>query len=153
MPIDGKICIDGRKLLWRKCGDRWRGYWEDVYLSGAKKQLRDRDGDNCWLCGEAMLFYTGCPSKSERRKAATIDHVIAKVHGGGNSMFNLRLAHMYCNSRKSNKISVPAIVAMFPGRDKAILEIMAEAARWSAVKDYKLDLDKLALPWVDSMAL
>ena len=61
-----------------------------------RQQLRERDGDNCWICGEPMDF-TAPP---HYKLAVTIDHVIPRAAGGRSLLKNLRLAHSKCNNRK-----------------------------------------------------
>ena len=59
--------------------------------------LRSRDGADCWLCGEEMLF-------PEVRRIhpwlATIDHVYPLAMGGTNRSDNLKLAHLSCNTKR-----------------------------------------------------
>jgi 5-methylcytosine-specific restriction endonuclease McrA len=52
-----------------------------------------RDGEVCWLCG--------LPG------ARTVDHVIARHHGGSDSLDNLRAAHRDCNGRKGARAVIP----------------------------------------------
>lgn len=53
-------------------------------------------GWRCWLCGGVID-----PSLDRRRRGgATIDHVLPRLHGGSDSLENLRLAHKGCNSTK-----------------------------------------------------
>ncbi len=47
--------------------------------------LRDRDGDDCWLCHEPM------------GDDCTIEHKRAKAMGGTSNLANLALAHRECN--------------------------------------------------------
>jgi 5-methylcytosine-specific restriction endonuclease McrA len=58
-----------------------------------KKQVRARDGDNCWRCGHPMRF-GGLPNVG---KAATIEHVVPVSKGGGWALENLRLCQVGCN--------------------------------------------------------
>lgn len=68
-------------------------------IRDVRKQLAERDGVNCYICGNPMNF------ESLRRKTgATIDHVIPKSKGGSNKLSNLRLAHRRCNEAKADKL-------------------------------------------------
>ncbi len=65
--------------------------------------LRERDGDNCFYCGEAMLFERGDePEYLWIMERVTIEHVVDKKNGGTNENSNLRLAHGRCNHQISN---------------------------------------------------
>lgn len=59
--------------------------------------IRERDGDNCWVCGKYMRF-------PEIRKMnpflATLDHVRPLYDGGADKINNIRLAHLRCNTRR-----------------------------------------------------
>lgn len=57
-------------------------------------RLRERDGDNCWICGECMDFRA---IDGGSRISASIDHVVPKRVGGSHLMKNLKLAHSHCN--------------------------------------------------------
>ena len=56
-------------------------------------QLRARDGDLCWLCNERMDF-AATPNSA---KAWSVEHLIAKSHGGPETLHNLALCHPGCN--------------------------------------------------------
>ena len=63
-----------------------------------RRAIYERDGWICQLCREPV---------QERRDptdmwAASIDHVIPRAHGGTHDPRNLRLAHRYCNSIRSD---------------------------------------------------
>ena len=62
-------------------------------------RVRERDGDNCWICNEIVLegFQDGHP------RLATLDHVVEVCNGGSNHISNLRLAHRKCNNDRSNR--------------------------------------------------
>lgn len=57
----------------------------------AKYMLLRRDGRRCWLCGGHM-------ADSE----ISIDHIIPRSRGGSNQIDNLKLAHIDCNTRRSD---------------------------------------------------
>lgn len=75
------------------------------------QRLYDRDEGVCWLCGEKCdfndhkvidgIFIAG-------KRYPSIDHVVALANGGAHSWSNVKLAHRFCNSIKSDKkISSP----------------------------------------------
>lgn len=47
--------------------------------------ILNRDGGRCWVCG--------------RMGATTVDHIVPRHLGGGDSEGNLRAAHAECNTR------------------------------------------------------
>ena len=49
---------------------------------------------NCQLCHKPIEHY----------RDTTIDHIVPRSLGGENAFYNKQLAHMRCNSRKSNKV-------------------------------------------------
>jgi hypothetical protein len=60
--------------------------------------LRERDGDDCWECCEAMDFTL----PRDDLRAPTIDHDIPRAAGGTNALWNLHLMHRWpCNARKA----------------------------------------------------
>lgn len=64
------------------------------------RQIFERDGWMCWLCGEPVD-----PTLSRKhRRGATIDHVIPLARGGSDTPDNVRLAHWECNHDKHMKI-------------------------------------------------
>jgi hypothetical protein len=65
-----------------------------------REQLRQRDGDNCWYCGQPLSFEL----EGSARKFASIEHLIDLKYGGTNKLGNLVLAHAKCN-RKINEAS------------------------------------------------
>ena len=71
-------------------------------------KLFKRDNGKCWLCGEPCdygdynvdengYFITG-------GKYPSIDHVYPLARGGSHTWENVRLAHHYCNTLKSDKV-------------------------------------------------
>lgn len=62
-------------------------------------ELAARDGFGCRLCGELVDFSFTHP----HRLSASVDHVIPYAHGGSHDPANLQLAHLWCNSVKSNR--------------------------------------------------
>lgn len=61
--------------------------------------LRARDGDLCFFCALAM------------GDDATVEHLVARAHGGPNHVSNLFLAHGACN-QKAGHLSAPEKIAM-----------------------------------------
>lgn len=57
------------------------------------KEIRERDGDNCWRCHQPMDF----EAVPNSRKAPTIEHLESKKHGGTLSIENVVLCHPGCN--------------------------------------------------------
>ncbi len=51
-----------------------------------RQELLARDGDGCWFCGTAM------------GEDCTIEHLVPRSKGGGNSLANYALAHRQCNA-------------------------------------------------------
>lgn len=67
------------------------------------RQLAERDGTNCGICGHAvdMDLRRGDP---DGIFCASVDHVIARAHGGTHDPENLQLAHLWCNMVKSDRV-------------------------------------------------
>ena len=57
-----------------------------------------RDGWACQICGKKVNPDLRYP----HLKCATIDHVLPLANGGTHEPRNVQLAHLICNSRKSN---------------------------------------------------
>lgn len=80
-----------------------------------RAMVRDRDGDNCWLCGKPIDF---------TRRAGTfmgpsLEHAVPRAAGGTNALPNLRLAHAFpCNHAKG---------AVFDGQDWSVFSDPAQA--------------------------
>lgn len=60
--------------------------------------IYERDGYTCWLCAEPIDMSDG-PSENW---APSLDHVIPRSRGGSDDPENLRTAHRYCNSVRSD---------------------------------------------------
>lgn len=69
-------------------------------LRKKRSVLIQRDGNNCHYCGVEMLFPNGEDIKGDRSKPRlmTIEHVVARAHGGPNAINNLVLACHKCNN-------------------------------------------------------
>lgn len=62
-------------------------------------KLIERDGKQCYLCGDAVSF--DCHYNSP--KYPTIEHVLAIANGGTHSWENVKVACRDCNTRKGTK--------------------------------------------------
>lgn len=63
-----------------------------------RRQLKERQGSRCALCGERMHF-TGDPLSPFY---ATLDHIVPRKDGGSNNRRNLQLAHRKCNHERGH---------------------------------------------------
>jgi len=72
---------------------RRMAFVENVY----RKQVFERDGWKCQICGKAIPKRAKVPEP----KAATIDHIIPLAVGGTHEMRNVQAAHFWCNASKS----------------------------------------------------
>jgi len=73
----------------RKPGNRSRQHLRRV--------VRERDGDDCALCGKPMEF------DMEGPEFATLEHIVPRSRGGCNSPINLVLAHKRCNAARGDR--------------------------------------------------
>lgn len=64
--------------------------------------LRKRDGDLCHICSRVIDFDIADRNADD---AYTIDHVEPSAAGGAHEMYNWRLAHRLCNSKKRDSLS------------------------------------------------
>jgi 5-methylcytosine-specific restriction endonuclease McrA len=62
------------------------------------KEIRERDGGICQLCGEPI----------DDPKQRSIDHIVPLALGGTHEPANVQLAHRTCNSRKGPRLEMPA---------------------------------------------
>jgi len=65
--------------------------------------------DSSLLCGLCFLpiptnVYTGKINKKFHPASLTVDHILPKSLGGGDTNDNLQYAHRYCNQSKNNKL-------------------------------------------------
>ena len=99
-------CLDCRKAQ-RAQADAGRGSHKaklrrDTIKAGEKIAFDDlmmRDGPLCQICGELMDWQTG-----RHRERVSLDHIIPISKGGSHTMDNVRLVHMGCNSKKSDRL-------------------------------------------------
>lgn len=61
-----------------------------------RRQVHERDGWLCHLCGKPVLRSAVVPHP----KAPTLDHLVPLAHGGKHVMDNVRTAHFICNSKR-----------------------------------------------------
>ena len=54
--------------------------------SKLRRAVLERDGRDCWLCGERMPTHD-----------MTVEHLVARTNGGTDDLDNLALAHRACN--------------------------------------------------------
>ena len=66
-----------------------------------------RDGWTCWLCDTTVRADVAAPHPL----AATIDHLVPRIHGGSDDPSNLGTAHFICNSRRGDRIDVVTLPA------------------------------------------
>jgi 5-methylcytosine-specific restriction endonuclease McrA len=63
----------------------------------ARRAVRVRDGDLCWICGEEVIEGL----RQGHRRQATLDHIYERSRGGSDELHNLALAHAGCNAERS----------------------------------------------------
>ncbi|NDC49489.1 MAG: hypothetical protein EBZ61_10505 [Micrococcales bacterium] len=84
-------CLDCRKLKWSEQeAGREKITFDDLIM---------RDGPLCQICGELMDWQTG-----RHRERVSLDHIIPISKGGSHTMDNVRLVHLSCNSKKSDRL-------------------------------------------------
>lgn len=94
-------CRETRALDSKRRGKQRRraiqrsAYVADVY----RRQVYDRDGWRCHLCGKPV----NRKAKAPHPRSATIDHLIPLAAGGTHEPTNCRTAHFLCNARKGDR--------------------------------------------------
>jgi len=73
-------------------GSRW-------ISSTARLSIYERDRWTCWLC-QRTVDRALIGTHSTWRPS--LDHIVPRIHGGGDDASNLRLAHFRCNARRSD---------------------------------------------------
>ena len=63
------------------------------------RTLYERDGGVCWICG-GMCDINADPNSD---LYPSVDHIIPQSLGGKDTLDNVRLAHRFCNSIRSNR--------------------------------------------------
>ncbi len=69
-------------------------HYERLQIKQIKKQLIQRDGLVCGICGEPIASYKEC----------TVDHINPRANGGKTVLENCQLAHFHCNQQKGSAI-------------------------------------------------
>jgi 5-methylcytosine-specific restriction endonuclease McrA len=64
-----------------------------------RKEVGDRDGWKCWLCGEAIDQAMKWPDPMSQ----SLEHKVPLVLGGDHSQENCTVAHLGCNSKDGAK--------------------------------------------------
>ena len=81
---------------------KWRGKGKTsrrIKGSKVKRQLVDRDGRECFFCGQEIA----------NNNELTVEHLISVNAGGSNKFGNLVLAHEECNKMAGHKTLVEKI--------------------------------------------
>lgn len=106
-----KYCSDecSKKALNRKVDKRIKKIKKIVVHKNISLQrLFERDNGICYLCGEACDWNDFKRDENNYFIAGgsypSIDHVVPISKGGLHSWDNVKLAHFYCNTLKSNKV-------------------------------------------------
>lgn len=84
-----------RSAIYRKRAQDKEAYVEDVDFM----TIYERDKGLCRICGEGVDINIRFPSPG----AATLDHILPLSKGGKHQASNVQLAHLGCNSQRSNK--------------------------------------------------
>lgn len=99
-------CSEGRRRDHYRRKNRSRAGYTKAIRAFPISELGDRDGWRCHICRRSVdRFLSG-----RHPGMASYDHVIPTSLGGSDDAYNLKLAHLQCNIRKSNKSS--AIVTL-----------------------------------------
>ena len=88
--------FDGARMRRHYERRTWQRSGENVTISG----LRERDGDNCGICGLVIDFELS----GREAMGRTVDHVLPRSKGGAHSWANTQLAHLRCNLSKGAKL-------------------------------------------------
>jgi hypothetical protein len=93
-----------------------------------RAQLRERDGDDCWLCGTSIDF----TRRPGTLWGPSIEHVRPRADGGTSDLSNLRLTHAFpCNKARGDardrtgssgrqQQQIATAVAMAKARDRKL---------------------------------
>lgn len=99
----GKACANRAGHSQRRAFKRGASVGEKVY----RRQVYERDGFICHLCGKSLRMDTASPHPL----SPTLDHVIPISLGGSHSYANVRAAHFICNSKRGNRGAAQLILA------------------------------------------
>lgn len=93
----GAVVMPGAQSRLRRArADRYRNPGKRRRMM---RELIERDGLTCWLCGEPV----DPDLPRDDAWAGTFDHVVAHGDGGPFELHNLRLAHCVCNRRRDGQ--------------------------------------------------
>lgn len=70
--------------------------------ANTRRAIYERDNWTCGICSESVE--SGLPNSSAWQ--ATLDHIIPRSLGGSDDPSNLRLAHRWCNTVRSNRTAL-----------------------------------------------
>lgn len=116
---DGRTCDECARPYWGsgKCASHYvklKRRNGDPYPRGHKKRaaywgvdyrpfnIRQLFAESNWICG--ICNQPVDPETKDSRLRASLDHIIPMSHGGPHSRENCQLAHVSCNSIKSNTL-------------------------------------------------
>jgi 5-methylcytosine-specific restriction endonuclease McrA len=77
----------------RNAKRRAQAYGAKVVVDITYDEIRQRDGDDCYLCGKFVSVHD-----------MTFDHVMPLSEGGDHAPDNVRIAHRVCNSQKGARL-------------------------------------------------
>lgn len=112
-PLEETACCTCGLLFMHRPGPR--SYCSKLCARGAAKQRRRgrkrirrydvfvRDDYVCWICDRRCDPAATVPHPL----AATVDHLVPRVHGGDDDPSNLATAHFLCNSRRGSSWELP----------------------------------------------
>jgi 5-methylcytosine-specific restriction endonuclease McrA len=73
------------------------------------RNLGERDGWRCHLCGKKVPSVAGTAKRSD---GATVDHLVPIADGGAHTWGNVRLAHRFCNLSRGTRGEVQLLLAV-----------------------------------------
>ena len=100
-------------------------------LRGSKQReskvakIRERDGDNCHICGKIIDFTITDFAKNDL--AVSSDHFTPVSDGGSNHIDNLRLSHRICNTSRGNGHDHEDLIAHRKADDIKYAQVREEA--------------------------
>jgi 5-methylcytosine-specific restriction endonuclease McrA len=89
--------FDGARMRRYYERKNWLRNGDDVTIDG----LRERDGDQCGICGDSIDFSLNGRNAMGR----TVDHILPRSRGGAHTWANTQLAHLRCNLQKGAKVA------------------------------------------------
>ena len=113
-----------------KNGSARKKKWRDNKVA----RLRERDGDDCWLCLKTIDF----DLVPDHPMSKSLDHVIPRSAGGTWADWNLRLAHRKCNTMRDRLY--PGSLLGLPVADAELYESWAAARGLHACSVLRLSL-------------